>query len=221
MDMKKRFRLIVGAAAAFAVTVPVAVFAAIYSGSRTNEFTPAQTNIQVKEDNSQGDRLESQEYTFSKPDGEEYYITNKSVSIYDGRAIGSDELRVRLVPMWYDAGGNIMGGIEGVTDLSIPELNDEETKLIYYSGQGSSRAPAITLHLTENWKTSGWSFISADGSFTFSGELSSDKTTPQLISKVELSKDAHNRAEGLTLELDVLADAIQKSGGAAEKRLGT
>ena len=77
------------------------------------------------------------------------------------------------------------------------------------------------------WKKNGWGYHDpnnaddpGDGYFYYSGKLKSGQLTPRLLDKVELSEAAYALTENNTyrLRIDVLADAIQTSGGAESQR---
>ena len=219
MKPNKKRKAIIGSILALAVAVPVIVFAVVYySNSRKNTFTPAEAEILVKEKNGEetvsGDELKDQTYTMVQEVQNGTYYTNKTVQIIDRRSNPGEALRVSFVPMWTDSEGNICGGIEGVTDIVSTALIDEDSKLVFRDSSGNT---VITLYLKAGWNDS-WSYDEGSGCFLFSGSLSSDKSTPELITKVEISDAVHTSAKDLTLKLDVLADAIQTGGGAAEAR---
>jgi hypothetical protein len=216
MNKNKKQRIVVISALALMIAVPITVLAIVYNSGRTNTFRPAEADIAVKESNAESEMLTDQDYTMSLSD-DDIYSVSKPVEIKDLRSNGGENLRVRFVPMWIDSDGNVCGGVADVTDIRDIELDAEETKLIYYNGSGSSRSPLIVLELAENWKDNGWTFNRDDSCFIYSGALDENKLTSKLLSKVTVSKEVMDKAEGLELQLDVLADAIQKYGGAESR----
>lgn len=218
MKPNKKRKAIIGSLLALAAAVPVIVFAVVYySNSRKNTFKPAEADILVQENDGEetvsGDELKDQTYTMVQEVQNGTYYTNKTVQIIDRRSNPGEALRVSFVPMWEDEDGNICGGVDGVTDIRSTALVDN-SKLVFRDGSGNT---VITLYLKAGWNDS-WSYDEGSGCFLFSGSLSSDKSTPELITKVEISDAVHTSAKDLTLQLDVLADAIQTGGGAAEAR---
>lgn len=204
MKHTKRIMIIVGIVAAAFVT-PLVVAAVTYlSNERVNTFSPAIVNIEVRETglaDEQGERLDN---TIEIDDSK---IVNKAVQIYDSRSNDDEELRVCFVPMWYDADDNICGS---VFSIGTPTISG--TALTYSDGDKS-----ITLNLDEDWESSGWEYRT-DGYFYYSGSLSSDKLTPQLLFSVVLSDDAYALTTDYKLRIDVLADAIQTSGNVTGTR---
>ncbi|SDB58897.1 hypothetical protein SAMN02910317_03106 [Ruminococcaceae bacterium FB2012] len=211
---KKNKIILMGGLLALLFITPISVFAIVYSGGRTNSFRPAQANVQVKEGSSRSDELKDMEYVLSKNTADDNYSVEKTVQIYDERSNSGEWLRVSLIPMWMDADGNVCGGIEGVTDISSIEQSGD--KLIYYCGTGADKTAVITLSLADGWAGS-WEYKD-DGCFYYSGDVNADKTTPALIDRVEITKAVYDKTDGYELRLDVLADALQKSGNAYESR---
>ena len=199
----KRAALIAGIA--FMVLTPLVVFAALYrSSKRVNPFQPGSVEIEVQESGDPGAALEQQEYTWTEDNGS--YVSEKPVRIKDDRTNPGEELRVSLVPMWFDPDG----GICGVFDMSHPVLSGNT--LTYTDGDNQ-----MILHLVDGWAANGWEYRS-DGCFYYTGALNGSHLTVQLLSSVELNAAAYSLTEDYELQLDVLADAIQSSGSAASTR---
>ena len=206
MNNKKR-NAVIASIAALLFTAPIVVFSvAYYSSRKTNAFKPAKVDIEVVENNDGGAEF-SKELTLE--DGK----TDKAVQIRDTRSKEGEMLRVFFVPMWYEktenGAGNLCGG---VFDLRPNNISQTGNTLVYEDGENK-----ITLHLNDDWETNGWSY-GGDGYFYYKGELQSGKLTPQLLDKVEMNDGAQALLTDHVFRLDVLADAIQTSGGASSER---
>lgn len=218
MRDKKKKLIMAGLLAGLLIT-PAVVFAAVYySGERENRFSPAKGDIQVLESNAENEKGEelTNSFVLEKNETDDNYSTEKLVQIYDERSNSGESLRVSFIPMWYDADGNVCGGIDGVTDISEISLDQSASKLIFYTGTGDSKAPAVTVYLAEGYDSS-WEY-KGDGCFYYSGEVRDDKTTPLLAERVEITKAVYDSTADCELRLDVLADAIQTSGNAYSDR---
>ena len=215
---KKRYLLAVVLAAVLFIT-PLVVYAALYlSNERKNEFKPGAVDIEISEKEgaggtvNEGERLSK---TFNWVKDEESYKASKIVQIKDSRKYAGEELRVCFVPMWVDGDGNVCNVFNFGT--GIPEITDGN-KLVYKDGPGETKK-TITLVLSDNWSAEGWVYDTTDGYFYYEGELKTGKLTPVLLTEVILNQNAYNELAGTyTLQLDVLADAIQRSGDAKHER---
>jgi len=220
---KKRLAGVSGIAAVLFIA-PLIVFAMLYkSDVRENKFKPANDNVQIGENGQDPADTQDNSYTWEPVtnSGNEItgYSADKTVffkngknSITDTRNNNDEYLRVRFVPMWYDGEGNICV-IDGVSDYSTVSLNSEvqenATALVYSTISG---APTLTLRLSQKWHEN-WTFNAAEQCFYYKGLLRSDKTTDPLIAKAEITKAVYDQAEGYSMQIDVLADAIQKTDG--------
>lgn len=217
--MKKKKKIFVCGIIALLFIAPIIVLAVIYNSSeRENKFTPAKAEIEILESgavNPSGPEL-ANKFTLEKNTDNDNYSVPKPVQIIDKRSNSGEELRVCLVPMWYDTEGNVCGSIDGVTDISDISLDEAEKKLVFYSGAGEGKAPVITLYLSSGYAAN-WKYKS-DGCFYYSGQIADDRTTPRLVEKVEVTKSVYDATEGYELRLDVLAHALQTNGGAYSNR---
>ena len=217
--MEKKKKIIVCCIITLLFIAPIIVLAAIYSSTeRKNKFIPAEAEIEILEsgaENPKGSKL-TNEYTFTKNTDDDNYSVAKPVQIIDKRSNSGEDLRVCLVPMWYDSEGDVCGGIDGVTDISDIKLDETEKKLVYYTGAGTSRTPIITLYLSSGY-ASNWEYKS-DGCFYYSGNVADDNSTLLLVERVEITKSVYDATEGYELRLDVLADALQTNGDAYSNR---
>ena len=205
--MKRKHRktaLIAGIAALF--VAPLIVYAIVYRSTvRTNSFAPGNVEIQVKENQEQSSELEK---TLTLDP--ETHAVDKQVQIADTRTGDGEALRVFFVPIWTDANGDVCGS---VFNFTAPAMNAEETELVYTDGDRS-----ITLKLHDDWKESGWTYDADSGYFYYSGALLSGDLTPMLLERVVLNDAAYALTEANSLQIDVLADAVQTSGNAKEDR---
>ncbi len=205
---KKRKQYIVFCVVLIALLLPplIALAVVYYSVQRTNNFKPAEADIRIVESNSSGDELEK-EYTFSQTN--DVYSVDKPAAVYDVRNKNDEYLRVQFVPMWYDEDGFVCGSI-----TVYKEITQEGNILICRDNNG---AALITLYLASDWRNN-WEYKS-DGFFYYNGPISSDKTTPDLLTKVEISSEVYDSVkDDYKLRIDVLADAVQLSGEAASHR---
>ncbi len=196
---------------AFFAVMPIAVLAVIYNSRQSeNNFSPAQTDIQIDENGNKGDELLNN-YTFEFSN--DIYTIDKPVAVYDQRNSDSDYLRVRFVPMWFDENENICS-IDGVTDFCTTKLDSSSNTLIFCDADNKT---LLTLRLDSKWSES-WKYNSADCCFYYSGLINPGQTTPLLLSGVEISKNVYNNSQGYKLRIDVLADAIQQYGDSVKER---
>ena len=209
---KKRITSINGIIAILFIA-PIVVLAAIYiSSERKNRFEPGNVDIQVKEGQDTSDRLEKDDYKWEpKNSPVTSYIAEKPMQIKDSRKYPGEKLRVKFVPMWYDSQGNVCS----VFDFQTSNHTNGTNTLVYSDGAEKT----ITFNLASDWQTNGWMYSPSDDCFYYSGTLNASKLTAQLLSSVEISPTVYDElTETYTFRLDVLADAIQSSGNAAETR---
>jgi hypothetical protein len=213
MNAKTRHSMIFSSTLAALFVTPLLVFAVLYSsGVRRNSFRPAEANIQVKEDNKPSD-VKTKEYTLIL-DADNNYRTDKTVQIYDERSRSDMFIRVRFVPMWYDADGFLCASLNGLTDFRTAKLNDDRNALLFCNGYDET---VLTLELDPFWENS-WIYQEDDQCFYYGGLLNTGETTPALLRSVVLSQQGYDETEEYTLHLDVLADAVQQYGNAKTDR---
>ena len=77
----------------------------------------------------------------------------------------------------------------------------------------------VTFTLSSDWSTS-WLYNSTDGYFYYKAIVEVGDTTKELLSSVSISQKTYKilEAYGISLEVDILADAIQTQGGALDAR---
>ena len=212
-DKKKTILAVICTIAALFIT-PVIVYAVMYrSVKKENNFAPAQANIQVKEGDNVGDTADelTKEYVLTKDDEEgTTYSVDKVVRIYDERTKNEEELKVTLVPMWYDAMGDVCAGLPGgITDFRTVTL--EDNKLVYKNGETTPKT-ILTVYLYSDGEASwadSWTYDATDGCFCLKEPIKPDNTTPPLVTTVEVSKEVYDAADGYEFHLDVLANAVQ------------
>lgn len=213
MKSKKKRTFIISSIIVAIFIVPLTVYAIVYySNNRTNSFAPGSVDIEVHEGDEDGEEgyAVTNAYTWSSTGTEGHYSTNKLVQIKDTRTNPGELLRVYFVPMWYDRDENTC---IGVFNYEIPEWNAEDGTLTYRDLDRT-----ITLNLADGWKSSGWNYQPIDGFFYYNGSVNNSGMTAQLLKSVELNDKAYELTEDFDFRLDVLADAIQSSGGAAGTR---
>ena len=196
---------------------PLIVFAVVYkSNERKNSFAPGSVDIEVQEisknEQKQGKTLETELKWDSA------YQAEKLVKICDKRNNPGEALRVCFIPMWFDKDANgDPANVCNVFDFStISQPTASNNKLVY-----TDDTKTITLNLNPEWTQNGWHYQAADGYFYYNGDLNPDDLTETLLSSVQLSEDAYALTASYLFRLDVLADAIQTSGNAAETRRWT
>ena len=187
---------------------PVIAFAIVYNSTqRRNSFSPAEAEIEIVESNESGTEL-TKEYTIENNNGT--YSVEKPAAVYDVRGKNDEYLRVQFIPMWYDSDGFVCGSV-----TEYKAIVQEGNKLVC---KDENNTPLITLHLADNWSNS-WTYNLADGCFYYNGLISADKTTPELLKKVEISSAVYDDVkDDYTLRIDVLADAVQRSADAKGNR---
>lgn len=216
MNEKNKRNIIFGSIFAVLLLPPLIAFAVVYNSvQRKNSFKPAEAKIEVAEGNSSGAELEK-EFTFSSSNSA--YSVEKPVAVYDVCNKNDEYLRVSFIPMWYDEKGFVCGAIDGISDYK--KISLEDNKLIY---KDSNDNELLTLYLADNWNNS-WEFddqqtYKQQAYFYYKGLIKSDKTTPDLLERVEIPSIVYDAAkEDYTLRIDVLADAVQQYGDAPSAR---
>jgi len=213
MNARTKRKIIVGSTIATLFIAPLVVFAIMYnSRQRMNDFKPAEANVQVKEDSSPEDEKQKS-YTLTL-DMSNHYSSEKSVQIFDERSKNDEYIRVRFVPMWYDSDNYLCASLNGITDFRTSKLNSTRDALLFCNGYDET---VLTLNLDSYWENS-WTYNETEQCFYYSGLLQTGGTTPALLEGIALSEAVYNEAEGYTLHLDVLADAIQQYGDAKTNR---
>ena len=213
MKGTKKHGIIIGSIIAALFIAPLVVLAIIYTSSvRRNSFQEGSVDIEVHEENGTGPNEESEmlskEYQWTANGSD--FIANKDVKIKDTRKNPGEKLRVSLIPMWLDNEDNVCG----VFDFGSLSHTDGSDTFTYTDDDMT-----ITLNMAQDWDTKGWEYEPADGCFYYSGPLNGNDLTAQLLESVEINSEVY---DSLTADhkfrLDVLADAIQNSGYAAETR---
>lgn len=229
MNKNKKRTVLISSIIATLFIAPLIVLAVVYySNQRTNAFQPAEANIQVKEGNVCTDEInDTIDYKWTETD-DSYYTVDKPVQIYDERKKNDEYLRVRFIPVWYDNDGNVCGGITGVSDYStialcdasddvITDENDQQqaTQLCFKDSTG---AILLSMQLDLHW-TNGWSYSMSDQCFYYKDRIKSGEFSSTLLKGAKISKSVFDSTNDYTLHIEVLADAIQTAGNAAETRM--
>lgn len=227
MKRQKKQTVILSSIVAAMFILPLIVFAAYESGIRDNRFRPAQAKVEVKEGNDTGDALQKDDYTWVE-DNDCYYV-EKPVAIQDVRGKNKESLRVQFVPMWMDDTGNVCSSLPGLFNYThIVLTNDagdalnqrtEQAQATVLCFRDSIDTTLLTLRLADNWHQS-WIWNPDDLCFYYKSVLQPGQTTPELLTKAEVPKSVYYAAldNEIKLRLDVLADAVQTTDGAAGKR---
>lgn len=208
---KKQIAIASGIAAAMFIA-PLVVFAVIYSSDpKTNQFAPADANVQIEEKASTAD-TQTQTYTFpAVTDTNGNYGVDKAAAVEEKNNPNGEYLRVRFVPTWYKD-GMVCAGLDGdIADFrtaTLDESDSEHPKLLFKNGKQTPDT-IVTLYLNNGWSDE-WEY-KGDGVFESTVQIKSGNGKKELLKKVELSKDIYDKAKTAELELhvDVLADAIQ------------
>ena len=186
--MKFRLSMLTDKKMRLAALLVVAVFSVAVSGtlcyfmwstlSIPNEFIPARLNVVIHE-----------EFTIEDGDYVKKNVTVENVVIPN--AVSRAYIRVRLVPSWRDASGNL-AGVPAVDILSCPGITS-----------------AINTDLTYDY---------VNGYYYYKGVLEPGEQTSVLIHSLRVDYSAFEGTmyEGLTFELSVLAEGLDSAIGAAE-----
>ena len=155
-----------------------------------NDFYPAKLNIVIHEQFEQTDGG----YVKSNVTVENVVVPNATSRAY---------IRVKLVPTWRDANGNVAG----VPAPVLPAPPDD----ISFVLDGISGAVNSNL-----------AFDYIDGYYYYKGILKPGESTPSLIQSITVDYGAYTgtQYEGLTLELSVLAEGLDSNVGAPEAAWG-
>lgn len=214
MKRSKKQTIVISCLIAVLFITPLAVLAVLYlSELRSNNFTPAEANVQVRENQKPTERLsdeEATEFTWPAEPENNAYSISKQVEIYDQREKNDEYLRVRFVPSWHDASDNVCGGIAGLTDLKNASCSGD--KLLF---KNKNDQTVITLTLADHWDDH-WTFDPDDGCFYYDAAITPGDISQTLLSDVTISKDVYDLAKDYTLQIDVLADAVQTCASAKE-----
>ena len=219
MNKKKKRTVIISSIIAALFITPLIVFAVVYySNQRKNAFQPAKADIQVKEGNESSDELKDT-YTWKQDKGDDNqlldsYSIQKPVEIIDVRGKNDEYLRVRFVPVWYDADtadANVYGGADEFSDFRYIDLAGDE--LQFKKSDNTTVLLTLKLYTDEenpenDWDNS-WRYNAADHCFYYKGTIKSGDISPTLLAGAQISKDVFESSDGYTLHIEVLADAIQ------------
>ena len=212
MKRIKQQTVIISCLTAALLTTALVVFAVVYqSNLRDNDFQQAEANIQVQEGISNGDELEN---TYHWEVSGETVTVEKPVQILDNRKMNDEYLRVRFVPMWYDADGNVCGGVDEFSDYSSVELDNatqSQAEALLFKNSTGTELLKLNLCINPHWSNS-WSYSTSDQCFYYKGTIKSGDISSTLLTGAQISKAVFDSSDGYTLHIEVLADAIQQSG---------
>lgn len=215
------------------LTVSAAVINQKLIKSETNDFTPAEISIAVQENESTNTAAETEmEVEWVLSEDENTYMADKEVQILnvdmEKENNGDAWVRVCMIPRWTGK------------DPTIKEENEEDEVTntnwnITYDSLGadpesltgitiknnSYQLNDVTFLLDSMWSEE-WFFNVEDGYFYCKNKIAPGGTTPRLLSKVAVSKEKlDDDYKGLSLQIDILSDAIQTEGGAVKARWKT
>ena len=181
IDRKLRYAaLLVVIVFSFAVSGTLAYFM-MSTVSIENDFVPARLSIVIHEE-------------FTKDDDDKYVKSNVTVENAEIPGFTSQAyIRVKLVPSWRDASGNVTGV---AASLDTPGITYD-------------------IDVIENFNLIG-------GYYYYKGILAPGESTPVLIRSLTVDYSAFTGTpyEGLTFELSVLAEGLNDAPGAAETAWG-
>lgn len=205
MKIRKK-QAVIGCLIAALLTAPPVIYAAVFrSGARVNRFQEAAVEIEVQENGSSGAQM-----TRALMLDADSKSAAKQVQIHDMRSREGEAVRVSFVPMWYDSDGLLCGN---VFDFRSASLNSGRTALVYADDD-----KRIILQLAEGWEENGWIFAEEECCFYYIGMQDAAGMTPELLARVSLNDEAFPLTADYTLEIDVLADAVQTSAEAGGDR---
>ena len=198
--------------AAFAV--PLIALAVVYlSDDLKNEFAPGSINVKIEENSGEAQETAEKSMTFSLGENGSY-SAEKQVKVLSEGTAEESELRVKVVPVWYEEdGGTICGGIGNISDLRYQQLSEDGTSLEFLNNYSET---ILTCRLDDHWEEY-WEYDSAKEVFTYKDKLDKGEKTSVLISSVEVSPFVYEASEGYELHIDILADTIQSDGSPAER----
>jgi len=199
------------------VTILIATAISYFSNTRQNDFSPAEPNIQIQENDTPptGD-TQTNSLRFILSADKTYYSADKKIEILNPLAPKNENphdeeyVRVKLVPSWRltENTGNeyIYANLNGISDFYSQKLNGN--KLMVCDRFGTA---IVTYILNALWQTE-WTYNETDGCFYHKGLVADGSTASKLVESVQISKSVYDEAEDCTLVIDVLADAVQQYG---------
>ncbi len=197
----KKKSIAFGSIFAAAAVVPVAALAVVfYLSSKSNDFSPADVNIKISENNDTPLQTASKEFTLLSENS--VYHTDKQVKIFESSE-SSKQLKVKLVPGWYDANGEICGNLGNISDFYRQKIEDDS--LIFFNRYDDKIVECI---LDEHWDRN-WEYNSFDGCFYYTGKFDEDNYTSVLMTGVDILPSVYENSAGYDLHIDVLADSVQ------------
>ena len=220
MNKPKKRRTMIYSVAALLFIAPLIVFAVLYESKlRQNNFKPAEADIHVQEGNDHAEELIKPNGFKWKQSGTDYTV-DKPVQIFDVRKKNDEYLRVSLVPMWYDADGNVCGGDNAFSDYSTIELDrTDQTQATALLFKNSDNDVLLTLKLCTDprWSDT-WEYNATDHCFYYRGAIRSGDLSTELLSGAQIPGSVFTQTEDYKLHITVLADAIQTSADAKDDR---
>ena len=211
---KKKKALIISAIILLLAFPIVAAAISYFSMIRENSFSPADMNIQVKE-NTQSDTQTDSSYTFTESENG-YSVSKKIEAVLSNNNYGGT-IRIRLIPSWVKKEGDteyVCANLGNASDFRTWKKGNDGRTVIVCDNYGGS---IVTFVLNEYWSKY-WSFDEDEGCFYYTGTAEPGETASQFIENVEISNNVYEATDGYTLKIDVLADIIQSEDSAADKR---
>lgn len=242
MRQKQNRRVIFALAGAAAVALSVAVIGfAIMITKKTdaekNQFTPAEINLNVVEN---GEASSGMTLMWEIPENESEAKVDKVVQIqnvnYEDENNADAFIRVALIPHWTRTAGTESLVVD-VTNAANKDFCDffQLTDVIKIDDENHSYAmnddiycqlytgacADVTGTSSSEWSDY-WIWNPKDGYFYYKyAVVPGEKTYPLLAGvKFANSEKLNSVYKGLTLQVDVLADAIQTEGGAVSSQWG-
>lgn len=218
--MKKSAKIFSVCTAVVVLTaLAVIVYAVVNSKANKtvkNDFYPAEISIAVQENGELNENPQTAKELEWVADGENYKA-KKQVQILNANKDGENNadayIRVCFVPHWTvtlpDGTEADVASTKGLTSFgNYPESIEGST---FTMGD-------VTFTLNSDWESS-WIYNSTDGYFYCKNIVGIGDSTAQLLDGISMTKDAYEKIpDGVSLRVDVLADAIQTEGGAVDAR---
>ena len=205
--MNSRFHVFIIAIVIF-MCINIAVTAAILSSlqkSRQNDFTPANAEIAILENDEEPSQTSEKELPVVTDDDGRYMV-DKKVQIM---SIRNDEyIKAALVPQWYDSEGRLCAGLGNAGDFGIAQPPDPLTNTQRHISTQNELVTILTYHLSPDWQKY-WNYDISTGFYTYRTPLKKGEMTEPLILRVELSPESYALYQDYSLHIDVIVESSQ------------
>ena len=202
-----RFQVFIVFMAVF-MGINLAVTAAILSSLykyRQNDFTPADAEIVIGENDEEPAQTSQKELPVVTDD-EGRYIVDKKVQVTSMR--NDEYIRAALVPQWYDSEGRLCAGLGNAGDFGTAQPPDPLTNTQSHISTQNNLVTILTYHLSPDWQKY-WDYDITTGFYSYKTPLKKGETTEPLILRAELSPEAYALCDEYTLHIDVIAESSQ------------